>query len=139
MGKIFAALYDRMMASAERKFLGERRKRVAAGARGRVLELGAGTGINLTLYPADQVSELTCTEPDAYMMQRAKARAAEHHLSAAWAETGAEALPFADESFDTVVATLVFCTVPNPAAGLREAHRVLKPGGELRLLEHTRS
>ena len=129
--RVFAALYDRGLARAERAGLADARQSLLAGARGRVLELGAGTGLNLAHYPAG--TELVVTEPDAEMAKRLRRRRAEVVLA------GAEELPFPDGSFDTVVSTLVFCTVRDLPAALRETRRVLAPGGRLLFLEHVRA
>lgn len=106
-------------------------------ASGRVLELGVGTGLNLGLY--DHVAELHAVEPDPHMLKRAKARAERLGVPATFHPVGAEALPFPDASFDTVVATFVFCTIPDVEAAAREALRVLRPGGTLLFAEHTLS
>jgi len=118
--------------------LGPRRRSVLASARGRVLEVGAGTGFNLAHYP-DSVDELVVTEPGAGLLRRAEQRAARVGRRAEFVETGAERLPFDDDSFDTVVSTLVLCTVPEPDRALAEIRRVLKPGGELLFIEHVRA
>ncbi len=138
---IFARFYDRLMASTERAGLAAMRHEVVASASGRVLELGAGTGLNLEHY-TDAVTELTLTEPDPHMARRLRERlAADPALAgkASVVETPAEDLPFDDESFDTVVATLVLCTVGDQGAALREARRVLVEGGRLLYLEHVRA
>lgn len=110
------------------------REELLSRSRGRVLELGVGTGLNLRFYPPGV--EVTGIEPDAAMLRRAKPRAAARAVQLL--EGDAQALPFADASFDTVVGTLVLCTVPDPALAMREARRVLKPQGRLLLLEHVR-
>lgn len=133
----FAAVYDRMMASAEKTFMRRVRYEVAAGARGRVLEIGAGTGANFPYY-SDAASSITVTEPDPFMARRARERAKRVGLPIELKEAPAEALPFGDETFDTVVATLVLCSVRDPAKALAEVRRVLRPGGELRFYEHVR-
>lgn len=130
--RIFAAGYDRATAGAERGALGSARRELVGSARGRVLEIGAGTGANLSHYPGD--IQVVLTEPDAHMAKRLRAKSGE--LPAV--EASADALPFPDESFDTVVATLVFCSVPDVPAALREVRRVLVPGGSLLFLEHVR-
>lgn len=138
---IFARFYDRMTAGTERAGLGEMRRALLSSASGRVLELGAGTGHNLPYY-TDAVSELVMTEPDPHMARRLRQRLADEPV-AAWnptvVEEPAEQLPFDDGSFDTVVATLVFCTVEDPQRALAEARRVLVEGGRLLYLEHVRS
>lgn len=133
---LFAALYDRAMAPAERGGLTERRRRLLSLATGRVLELGAGTGANLALYPP-AVTALVALEPDAAMRRRLMAKVARASVPV---EVRAGALPteFADASFDTIVSTLVLCTVPDAAETLREARRVLRPGGTFLFLEHVR-
>jgi ubiquinone/menaquinone biosynthesis C-methylase UbiE len=136
-GRIFAAAYDPMFASMERAGLTDLRRQVVGQASGRVLEIGAGTGLNLALY-ADDV-ELVLTEPEAPMAARLRRRLAAEGRRAEVVEAPGERLPFADGSFDTVVVTLVLCTVPDVAATLAEARRVLRPGGSLLFLEHVRS
>ena len=137
-GRAFAALYDRGLAGTEDAGLREMRRRLLATARGRAVEVGAGTGVNLDLYPA-AVEELVLTEPDPHMARRLRARLAGSGREAAVAEAPAEALPFPEASFDTAVATLALCTIPDPPAALAELARVLKPGGRLLFLEHVRS
>jgi ubiquinone/menaquinone biosynthesis C-methylase UbiE len=128
--KVFAAAYDASLAGAEKRGLAEARRTLLAGAHGRVLEIGAGTGLNLPHYPAG--ADVCVTEPDPEMVKRLR-----RHAEAVAAP--AEALPFPGDSFDTVVATLVFCTVPDVEAALREVKRVLAPGGRLLFLEHVRA
>ena len=133
--RLFAAVYDKLMASSEDAGLHDKRRELLAEASGRTLEIGAGTGLNAELYP-DAVTELVLTEPEEPMARRLRARAGSR---ARVVEAGADALPFEDDAFDTVVSTLVLCTVPDQAAALREIARVLKPGGRLLFLEHVRS
>jgi ubiquinone/menaquinone biosynthesis C-methylase UbiE len=137
-GRFFSAVYDRAMQGAEDAGMREMRRELLAEASGRTIELGAGTGLNLELYP-DSVSELTLLEPDPHMTRQLRARVASSDREATIAETGAERLPFPDGSFDTAVATLVFCTIPDPHAAIAELGRVLKPGGKLLFIEHVRS
>lgn len=137
-GRLFAALYDRGLEATEEAGLREMRRELLAGAGGRVLELGAGTGVNLGLYPA-AVDDLTLVEPDPHMAKRLRAKLAESSRVASVVEVPAERLPFDDDSFDTVTVTLVLCTVPDQQAALREIQRVLKPGGRLLFLEHVRA
>jgi len=101
------------------------------GVEGRVLEIGAGTGWNVVRYPPG--TDVTYTEPDPHMGKRLRAKGVDVVVASA------EALPFADDSFDTVVSTLVLCTVPDVPATLREIRRVLRPGGKLLFLEHVRA
>jgi ubiquinone/menaquinone biosynthesis C-methylase UbiE len=137
-GRLFAAAYDRGLKATEEAGLRLMRQQLLEGARGRVLELGAGTGVNLDLYPAG-VAELVATEPDPHMAKRLRAKLAGSGRTATVVEAPAEGLPFDDASFDTAVATLVLCTVPDPAAALSEVARVLKPGGRLLFVEHVRA
>lgn len=133
----FAALYDPLTRSMERKVLGPFRALIAGGASGRVLEIGAGTGANFPYYQAAQ--KVVATEPDPFMLQRARKRADELGFDVELHQHSAEALPFPDHSFDSVVSTLVLCTVADQTRALAEARRVLKPGGSLRFIEHVRA
>jgi ubiquinone/menaquinone biosynthesis C-methylase UbiE len=137
-GRAFSALYDRLFEASEEAGLRRMRAELLAGAGGRTLELGAGTGANLDLYP-DAVAELVLSEPDPHMVRQLRAKLAESGRAASVVEAPAERLPFPDDSFDTVVSTLVLCTVPDPAAALAEAARVLEPGGRLLFVEHVRA
>jgi len=137
-GRAFSAFYDRAFAATEEAGLRRMRRGLLAGARGRVLELGAGTGANLELYPP-AVERLTLVEPDPHMSRQLRAKLAEASREAEVIEAPGERLPCGDASFDTVVVTLVLCTVPDPAAALAEITRVLAPGGQLLFLEHVRA
>ncbi len=138
-GRMFSAFYDRAFAATEEAGLREMRGDLLRQARGRVLELGSGTGLNLELYPHEGLDCLTLTEPDPHMTKQLRARVKEIGCAADVMEVGAEDLPFADDSYDTVVVTLVLCTVPDQPAALKEIARVLKPGGQLLFLEHVRA
>lgn len=138
-GRMFSALYDRAFEASEEAGLREMRRDLLRQARGRVLEVGAGTGLNLELYPHEGIESLTVTEPDPHMYKQLRQRAKEGCPGAEIMQAGAEALPFDDDSFDTVVVTLVLCTVPDQPAALREISRVLGSGGQLLFLEHVRS
>jgi SAM-dependent methyltransferase len=139
-GRAFSAAYDRGFQGAEDAGLREMRAELLAQARGRVLELGAGTGLNLEHYP-DSIASLTLVEPDPHMTKQLRERLAQSGRSAevSVVEAPGEGLPFADGSFDTVAVTLVLCTVPDPETSLAEIKRVLAPGGQLLFLEHVRA
>ncbi len=137
MSRLFAAVYDRMIAASEEACVAEWRRELLAGLDGAVLELGAGTGLNLARYPST-VDRLVLVEPDRHMRAKLEAKLAEvaPRFPVEVVDVGAEHLPFDDGAFDAVVSTLVLCTVPDPAAALAEARRVLRPGGRLLFLEH---
>ena len=137
-GRMFSAFYDRAFEATEEAGLREMRRELLARARGRVLELGSGTGLNLELYPREGLDSLVLTEPDPHMYKQLRKRAKENCPGADLVQAGAEALPFEGDSFDTAVVTLVLCTVPDQPAALKEIARVLKPGGQLLFLEHVR-
>lgn len=137
-GRLFAAAYDRGLRATEEAGLRRMRADLLAGARGRVVEIGAGTGVNLDLYPAE-IEKLALVEPDPHMAKRLQTKVAASPREAEIVEAPAERLPYGDDSFDTAIATLVFCTIPEPAAALDELARVLGPGGQLLFVEHVRS
>ena len=137
-GRGFAALYDRAFEATEEAGLREMRREVLAEARGRTIDLGAGTGANLGFYP-DAVTELVLAEPDPHMLKQLRVKVGEKGVDAEVSDASAEDLPFPDASFDTAIFTLVLCTVPHPDRALAEAARVLKPGGKLLFLEHVRA
>lgn len=139
-----SVVYDRFMQGSEEACLTEWRGELLAGIAGDVLEVGAGTGANLRHYAAD-VRRLVATEPDPYMVAKLRRRAAGTRWGAAGSdaskgleivETEVERMPFADASFDAVVATLVLCSVGDLERSIAEIRRVLKPGGALVYLEH---
>ncbi|PWC39360.1 class I SAM-dependent methyltransferase [Azospirillum sp. TSO35-2] len=115
--------------------LGTFRSKIAGDARGRVLEIGIGSGRNLPFYGA-AADEVVGVDPSAELLAIARRAAAEAPRPVTFVEQTAERLPFDDGSFDTVVVTWSLCSIPDPSAALREAHRVLKPAGELRFVEH---
>lgn len=129
--------YDRQISFFERILFGDGRAWVCSQARGRVLELAAGTARNLPFYPEDV--ELTGIElsPEMLALGRKRAQELGHPVDLQLGD--AQALEFEDESFDTVTCTLGFCTIPDTTSAAREALRVLRPGGQLLMLEHVRS
>ena len=137
MSWFLATIYDRFMRKAEEAGLGAWRGELLAPVGGDVLEIGAGTGANLACYGPD-VRRLVLAEPEPRMRARLEARlaAAGRNGHAEVADAAAEKLPFADGTFDVVVATLVLCSVADPRAALAEIHRVLRPGGCFVFLEH---
>jgi ubiquinone/menaquinone biosynthesis C-methylase UbiE len=135
--RVRPALYDFCGGRMEKHFADHRRKALAR-ASGRVLEIGGGTGFNLRYYP-QEVEELVVTEPAPGMLERARRRLSETNVPVTTLEAAAEQLPFEDASFDTVVSTLVLCSVDDVDRSLAEIHRVLRPGGQLIFLEHVRS
>ena len=134
---VFARCYERLSGVMEKE-LAEHRRELLAGLSGRVVEVGAGNGMNFRHYPAS-VDEVVALEPEAYLRERAEEAAVGAAIAVGVSAATAEALPFDDESFDAAVACLVLCTVAHPAGALSELRRVLKPGAELRFLEHVRS
>jgi ubiquinone/menaquinone biosynthesis C-methylase UbiE len=133
--RVGAVAYEPFMWLGERRGMRERRRRLVAGAAGRVLEIGAGTGLNLEHYrPA--VTDLVLAEPAAPMRGLLERRVRRSGVPARIVDAPAQALPFPDDSFDTIVSTLVLCTVPDPVATLAELRRVLRKGGRLLFCEH---
>jgi SAM-dependent methyltransferase len=126
-------LYDLGLWVAERRGFGRWRDWLVRGARGRALDLGTGTGRNLPRY--EPGLPVVAIDPSPANLARARSRAPGVPIVCA----RAEALPFRDDAFDTVVSGLVFCSVDDPAAAFAEVRRVLAPGGRLRMLEHVRS
>ena len=136
--RTFVRLYDIGFAIAERAGLRELRRQIVGQASGVVVELGAGTGLNLSHYPI-AVTRLVLTEPEPHMADKLQAKTASSQIPPYVCQAAAEALPIEDASVDTIVCTLVLCTVSDPDAVLREATRVLKPGGSLLFIEHVRA
>ncbi|WP_114576477.1 class I SAM-dependent methyltransferase [Saliphagus sp. LR7] len=133
----FARLYD---LAPDERILEAHRDYLVRNLSGRLLDLGAGTG-SLFSHVAEQAARgegisLAAIEPDPHMRRRAAARASELGLEIDLRDARAESLPFPDDSFDAVVASVVFCTIGEPEAAVGEVARVLKPGGEFRFLEH---
>jgi ubiquinone/menaquinone biosynthesis C-methylase UbiE len=134
---LFARFFDRLSRVMEKE-VGAWRDELLAGLSGRVVEIGPGNGINFRHYPAS-VEEVVALEPERYLRAKAERAASVAAVPVTVTAGTADELPFADGTFDAAVACLVLCTVPDQGAALTELRRVLKPGGELRFLEHVRS
>ncbi len=124
-----------MSPGAESRGLGEQRDELLAGLSGRVVEIGAGNGLNFAHYPTT-VNEVTAVEPESHLRKLARRKAAKAPVSISVLDAVADQLPFAAGAFDHAVFSLVLCSVADPRAALGEAHRVLRPEGGLRYLEH---
>jgi len=135
--RLFAAVYDPLSARAEKTFGAENKSALLAQARGRVLEIGVGTGLSFAHYP--EVEELVGVDASEPMLKRARRRASELGRDVTLLEAAAEMLPFDADSFDTVVSLAVLCTIVSPDRALGEIRRVLRPDGQLVFLEHVRS
>jgi ubiquinone/menaquinone biosynthesis C-methylase UbiE len=133
-----AATYDIVLRGGEKAGMAERRRQLVANAHGAVLEIGAGTGLNLAHYPSG-LGRLVVCEPEPHMFKHLRKRAEKLGSPAELIQAPAEELPFEDDSFDTVVGTLVLCTIGDPRRALGEIRRVLRPDGTLLFLEHVRS
>ncbi|MSV45556.1 MAG: methyltransferase domain-containing protein [Actinobacteria bacterium] len=127
------------MGASQQAGLADKRREALAEASGEVLEIGAGTGLNLAAYPRQGITRLVCTEPDRAMSRQLEARSSDAPVAVEVVAASAEKLPFADDSFDCVTGTLVLCEASSPKAALAEIARVLRPGGRYLFLEHVRS
>jgi ubiquinone/menaquinone biosynthesis C-methylase UbiE len=134
---VFARLYDLYMFPQELWGVRARRRRVVGSAAGLTLELGVGTGLNFPFY--GPVPCVVGIDPDPHMLARARRRASEARVPIRLVRACGEHLPFANGTFDTVISTLVFATIPDAEAAAREVRRVLKRDGTLRFFEHFRS
>lgn len=132
--RCFAACYDLVSRFENRGIIGRLRAELLAPLGGRVLDLGAGTGLNFPYYPP--TAAIIAVEPDVFMLRRARPGA--EAAGAALVRARGERLPFAGATFDHVVGTLVLCTIEQPEAALAEIARVLRPGGTYRFIEHVR-
>lgn len=133
---LFARFYARFSVSADTKGgIGALRTELLTGLSGRVIEIGAGNGLNFTHYPG-AVSEVVAIEPERHLRQLAAEAALRADVPVDVVPGAAEALPVKSEAFDAAVASLVLCTVRDVHRALAELHRVLRPGGELRFFEH---
>lgn len=141
-GRVFAGVYDATLARTEDAGLREIRRSLLGEAKGRTIDIGAGTGANLGLF-GPGVTGIVFAEPDPHMSSKLAAKLGERGSgelpSAELVRGGAGALPFPDASFDTAVFTLVLCTVPDPVGALAETARILRPGGRLLFCEHVLS
>lgn len=134
---LFARFYTHVLARNEPEELRAYRDELLAGLSGRVVEVGSGPGANFPHYPAG-VTEVVAVEPEAYLREQAVEAAQAAAVPIRVLDGVADALPLGDGSCDAAVACLVLCSVPDQARALAELRRVLKPGGELRFLEHVR-
>lgn len=134
---MFSHLYDFLMVPQDALGLWKLRAKTVGAAAGRVLEVGVGSGLNVRHYRG--VTEVVGLDPDPVLLAKARRRAAAAPFVVRLVRGDCQALPFPDASFDTVVETLIFCTVPDALRGLEELRRVVRPGGVIRLLEHVRS
>lgn len=132
---VFARIYERMSRRAEALGVAECRDELLSGLSGRVVEVGAGNGLNFAHYPAT-VTEVVAVEPEEFLRARASEAAAAAPVAVAVLEGVADDLPLDDASCDAGVASLVMCSVPDQAAALAELRRLIRPGGELRFYEH---
>lgn len=133
---LFPRIYDLAMAFGERGRMGELRSSVVSPARGRILEIGAGTGLDFPHYRTG--AWVIATDPDWAMLELARVRAREAEAEILLVLADAQGLPFRDAAFDEVVVALTMCTIPDPRRALDELRRALKPDGVLRMLEHVR-
>ncbi|NUP50830.1 MAG: class I SAM-dependent methyltransferase [Catenulispora sp.] len=124
--------------AAERRGTAEHRRRLLAGLSGRVVEVGAGNGLNFAYYPPG-VAEVVAVEPEAVLRAAAERAAADAPVPVVVVAGHADALPLDGASVDAVVLSLVLCSVPHPMHALDEVWRVLRPGGQVRFYEHVRS
>ncbi len=138
--RCFAFLYSNVFGRLSEKDFGPYRTRLLARAGSTTLEIGAGNGLNLTHYALDRIEHLTLSEPDPHMYKRLrKDRLVVDRPSVRSIQAPADDLPVADGSVDSVVSTLVLCSVHDPAASLREIRRILQPDGRFLFIEHVRS
>jgi ubiquinone/menaquinone biosynthesis C-methylase UbiE len=135
---VFARLYERMAPSLDRTGGAAHRDELLAGLSGRVIEVGAGSGLCFAHYP-DTVREVVAVDPEPSLRRAAQCAAQSVEKAIGVVDGRAGQLPADDASFDAAVASLVLCSVPDAGAALREVRRVLRPGGELRFYEHVRS
>jgi ubiquinone/menaquinone biosynthesis C-methylase UbiE len=133
---MFANCYDFFMSPLESRKFKEIRRELLRSASGKVLEIGSGTGINFPLY--ESVERVTAIEPNQHMIEKSILKKKLSSIPIEIINAGAEKLPFEDNHFDSVVATLVFCTIPDVESAIKEIMRVCKPGGKILLFEHVK-
>ncbi|WP_313235293.1 class I SAM-dependent methyltransferase [Sporosarcina ureae] len=136
MESVFPKIYDMAMKPLEATRFKKVRTELIRNAQGNVLEIGSGTGINFPYY--QQAKHVTAIEPNPQMSRRAMRRGRNAHVPITLYEANAESLPFADHTFDTVISTLVFCTIPNPLLALKEIQRVSKRDAAILFFEHVK-
>lgn len=135
---LLAKIYDMVLAPTERLGVRDQRRRLMDGLSGRIIEIGAGTGLNVPLYPSS-ADEIHAIEPDQHMVERLVEKAGDSPVPLFLYRGDAHNLPFSDGVFDAAIITFALCTIPDPERALDEAHRVVRSGGTLRFLEHIRS
>jgi ubiquinone/menaquinone biosynthesis C-methylase UbiE len=135
---LFARFYSRLSVGMEAAGVGRLREELLAGMAGTLIEVGAGNGLNFGHYP-ESVSSVLAVEPEPHLRAIAERNALTARVPIKVVDGSAEQLPAEDGSFDAVVATLMLCSVSDPSAALAEMRRVLRPGGELRFMEHVRA
>jgi len=136
----FATFYEWFARLGQQRRLIDPLREASAGqAYGVAVEVGAGNGLNFSWYDPQKIERVEAIEPDSAMLAYARERAGQARVPITLTQASVEALPWADATFDSAVATLVFCSVSDPVRGLAEIKRVLKPGGTLFLFEHVRS
>ncbi len=136
LSRLFANWYDFFMNPLEKKKFKKIRKELLSKATGNILELGSGTGINFPLY--EEAVTVTAIEPNLHMIERSILKQKQACVPIDIVQASAEELPFAADAFDTVIATLVFCTIPNPEKAILEMKRVCKSDGKILLFEHVK-
>ena len=135
---LLARIYDTVLAPTERLGVRDQRRRLMEGLTGKIVEIGAGTGLNIPLYPAT-ADEIHALEPDQHMVERLMEKASDSPVPLYLYRGDAHDLPFSAGVFDAAIITFALCTIPEPVRALDEAHRVVRSGGTLRFLEHVRS
>ncbi|MGH9187608.1 MAG: class I SAM-dependent methyltransferase [Acidimicrobiales bacterium] len=135
---LFARVYERVAATAEQRGQTEHRRELLCGLEGRVIEVGAGHGLNFAHYPAT-VSEVVAVEPEPHLRAKAELAARGAAVAVRVAPGVGDDLPFEAATFDAGVASLMLCSVPDQATALAELFRVIRPAGELPFYEHVRA